>query len=134
MENYKVNVTEEEMDELKKCYTESEKDLENQVEDIDDDTIDESSEELEQMMSDAMIYLCKALPELFDTLKQMNDIIVEDRARVNNAQMVTNAINILDKLYDLNRLTNEDYCTNLKFLLELQDLKMVNGKLEEIKK
>ena len=102
--------------------------IEGRLRDL-DDRIEFEDELMLNMMND-ISNITKSIIEL----TELKDIVVEDRARVNNAQMVTNAFNILEKLFILDQIDDEDYCNNLKFLLELQDLKLVDGLLKEIEK
>lgn len=101
------------------------------------DNIDERLQELDDQIDfeeQLMIKMMNDIADMSKSIIELKDIVVEDRARVNNAQMVTNAFNILEKLFILDQIDDEDYCNNLKFLLELQDLKLVDGLLKEIEK
>ena len=105
-------------DHTKKYYSEEEV-SEDPYKEVD------TEKELEEQMMDLMMKMCVKMDK-------MTDLILSGWDKLNNINMISNLLSILEKMYKYDVIDHNDYIYNLKFLLNLQDLDLDNGKLVKI--
>ena len=112
---------------LEKKYGEFDTDTYHEKEQVSEDPYKEvdTEKELEEQMMDLMMKMCVKMDK-------MTDLILSDWDKLNNINMISNLLSILEKMYKYDVIDHNDYIYNLKFLLNLQDLDLDNGKLVKI--